>query len=464
MDNFTNWAEFAVSQGYDAAATSVALSADPGAACPTGSANAWWWNATDYPRPQDDPNHEIVRMTSRAGATLTITRAQEGTSASTKNAAGKVYKIGFGVTAKTLNTDLPADITAAAAAGTAAAAKFPVDLGGANATGTLAAARMPALTGDVTTPGASLAATIVNSAVTNAKLANMANHTAKGRDTAGAGAPEDLSFSQMLDWISSTRGVILYRGVGGWVALAPGTSGNVLQTNGAGADPSWAAPSGGGGSTPTGTGFRHVTAGVEDGAAVGESGTGNVARVISPVFTTPTLGAAAATTVNKFTFTTPATGVTITIVDGKTLTVSNTITIAGTDGTTLTFQGTDTYVGRATTDTLTNKRITRRVVALTDAATVTPNADTTDMGTLATLSQATQFLNPTGTPTDGQQLRIRIKSTVARALTYDTQYKASDDLALPTLTTANKTDRMIFEWDSTDSKWVIVGRSFGGNP
>jgi hypothetical protein len=51
---------------------------------------------------------------------------------------------------------------------------------------------------------------------------------------------------------------------------------------------------------------------------------------------------------------TAGTGV-LTIAAGKTLTASNTLSLAGTDGTTLTFQGTDTYVGRATTDTLTNK-------------------------------------------------------------------------------------------------------------
>jgi endosialidase-like protein len=47
----------------------------------------------------------------------------------------------------------------------------------------------------------------------------------------------------------------------------------------------------------------------------------------------------------------------LTIAAGKTETFSNTLTFAGTDGTTLTFQGTDTYIGRATTDTLTNKTI-----------------------------------------------------------------------------------------------------------
>lgn len=42
---------------------------------------------------------------------------------------------------------------------------------------------------------------------------------------------------------------------------------------------------------------------------------------------------------------------------GKVLTASNSLTLAGTDGTTQTFQATDTIVGRATTDTLTNKTI-----------------------------------------------------------------------------------------------------------
>lgn len=48
---------------------------------------------------------------------------------------------------------------------------------------------------------------------------------------------------------------------------------------------------------------------------------------------------------------------TFTLAAAKTLTVNNTLTFAGTDATTITFQGTDTYVGRATTDTLTNKTI-----------------------------------------------------------------------------------------------------------
>jgi len=53
------------------------------------------------------------------------------------------------------------------------------------------------LTGDVTGSGTgSFAATIANDAVTNAKLANMATATFKGRTTAGTGDPEDLTVTQ----------------------------------------------------------------------------------------------------------------------------------------------------------------------------------------------------------------------------------------------------------------------------
>lgn len=53
----------------------------------------------------------------------------------------------------------------------------------------------------------------------------------------------------------STRGNVLFRGASGWVVLGPGNSGDVLTSGGAGADVSWLASGGGGGSnfsaTPT---------------------------------------------------------------------------------------------------------------------------------------------------------------------------------------------------------------------
>lgn len=49
------------------------------------------------------------------------------------------------------------------------------------------------------------------------------------------------------------------------------------------------------------------------------TGTGALVRATSPTLVTPILGAATATTVNKITITQPASGSTLTIVDGKTL-------------------------------------------------------------------------------------------------------------------------------------------------
>lgn len=106
LDTAKNFAKATVSTGYDASATSIVLSGGHGAKLPTVPFNATWWNSTDYPDPADDPNVEIVRVTAISTDTLTVTRAQESTSASTKNTAGKTYKMIAGLTAKSLNTDI----------------------------------------------------------------------------------------------------------------------------------------------------------------------------------------------------------------------------------------------------------------------------------------------------------------------------------------------------------------------
>ena len=75
------------------------------------------------------------------------------------------------------------------------------------------------------------------------------------------------------------------------------------------------------------------------------TGTGNVVLATSPTLTTPTLGVATATSINKLTITAPATSATLTVADGKTLTASNSITLAGTDSTTMTFPPASANIG-----------------------------------------------------------------------------------------------------------------------
>lgn len=115
-------------------------------------------------------------------------------------------------------------------------ATLKTDLG---LTGTNSGDQTITLTGDVTGSGAgSFAATIANNAVTNAKAADMATGTIKGRSTAGTGDPEDLTGTQataLLDVFTS--------GAKGLVPASGGGTTNFLR-----ADGTFAAPPGGGGS------------------------------------------------------------------------------------------------------------------------------------------------------------------------------------------------------------------------
>lgn len=97
---------------------------------------------------------------------------------------------------------------------------------------------------NVTVPVTGTLSTLAGAeSLTNKKLGSLTTNgyvtTSGGDGTLGI-----TSASGILDTFSSTRGSVLYRGASGWAALTPGTSGQVLQTNGAGADPSWASASG----------------------------------------------------------------------------------------------------------------------------------------------------------------------------------------------------------------------------
>lgn len=120
----------------------------------------------------------------------------------------------------------------------------------------------------------------------------------------------------------------------------------------------------------------------------------------------------------------------------------------------------DITVTADSTTTFTNKRINPRIV--------TAASYTTDTGTALDVSTCDEFdvtaqagplklNNPGGTPVNGQKLIVRIKDDgTPRALTYDTQFRASSDLALPTTTVVNKTLYMGFIYNSADTKWDLL--------
>ena len=100
--------------------------------------------------------------------------------------------------------------------------------------------------------------------------------------------------------------------------------------------------------------FAATTSAQLAGVISDETGSGALVFATSPTLVTPVLGVASATSINKVTITTPATGSTLTIIDGKTLTASNTLTFNGTDASTVAFGtgGTVAYTNVATLSSL----------------------------------------------------------------------------------------------------------------
>lgn len=107
LDPVANFAKANLSAGIDD--NDVSLNIDPADAGKfpnpsiQGAFNAVIYNATDFPNPADDPDVEIVRVTSRVSGTFAITRAQEGTAAAAHNTAGKVYVIANAITKKMID-------------------------------------------------------------------------------------------------------------------------------------------------------------------------------------------------------------------------------------------------------------------------------------------------------------------------------------------------------------------------
>ena len=121
---------------------------------------------------------------------------------------------------------------------------------------------------------------------------------------------------------------------------------------------------------------------------------------------------------------------------------------------------TGTIVGTTDAQTLTNKRVTKRTVTSgTTTGTQTPTGDTADLYLMLGLTGAITLAAPSGTPTQGQQLMLRIKDNgTARGITWTTTsgaYRAIG-VALPSTTVANKTLYVGCVYNSTDAFWDVI--------
>lgn len=208
------------------------------------------------------------------------------------------------------------------------------------------------LTNDVTGSGTgSFAATIASGAVTYAKIQNVsATDKLLGRSTAGAGSIEEITCTAAGRALIDDADASAQRTTLGLGTVATLNSVS-LTSNVTGTLP---VANGGTGITSLGTGVAtwlgtpssaNLAAAITD-----ETGSGALVFATSPTLTTPTLGVASATSINKVTITAPATASTLTIADGKTLTASNTLTFTGTDSSSVAFGagGTVAYTNGST--------------------------------------------------------------------------------------------------------------------
>lgn len=116
------------------------------------------------------------------------------------------------------------------------------------------------------------------------------------------------------------------------------------------------------------------------------------------------------------------------------------------------------FVGDTDTQTLTNKRITKRTGTVASSGTPTINTDNVDFYSITALAvNITSFTtNLSGTPTEAQTLWIAITDNgTARSITWGASFEAST-IALPTTTVLSVRLDVGFVWNTVTTKWRCV--------
>jgi hypothetical protein len=113
------------------------------------------------------------------------------------------------------------------------------------------------------------------------------------------------------------------------------------------------------------------------------------------------------------------------------------------------------------TQTLTNKRITPRIGSngATTSGNITPTGDLSDQYNITGLTGAITIFPPSGTPTNGQKLTIRIKDNgTGRTISWITTAGGYRQIGttLPNNTVASKTTYVACIYNSADTYWDVV--------
>jgi len=178
-------------------------------------------------------------------------------------------------------------------------------------------------------------------------------------------------------------------------------------------------------------------------ALTDETGTGANVFANSPTLVTPALG-------------TPASGVltnctglpNAAVVGLGTAALDNT----GTSGATIPLlNGANTWSGIQTMD-----KIVPAIGTTTTNTTITPTGDSTPQYNTTALHTAATIAVPSGTPTDGQPMILRIiDDGTARGLTWASGY-AAIGVTLPTTTVINKYLYVGCKYNAQSSKWDVL--------
>ena len=168
---------------------------------------------------------------------------------------------------------------------------------------------------------------------------------------------------------------------------------------------------------------------------------------VIPVITVDTYGRITSATNTAGTFGTVSTVATSGNIAGGPITSTGTLSL------------TSNVVTINETQTLTNKRITPRVANVTTTSTITPPGDTVDQYEVLALASGATVAAPSGTPTDGQKLILRIKDNgTAQTLSWTTSAGAYRPIAvvLPSLTVISSVFYAGCIYNQQDNYWDVV--------